>query len=287
MSEDIPRFALFTGSDRVPFQVLAEVASAIQRQVSEDLVKSWGQSAVVSAFPDRNKVPVGYWPVTVLDQTKTGMSGTHYYKDNLQPYAEVLSTNDMSWSVALSHEILEMIIDPRGLKLKPGMSPDVPGLARQRVQYLVEICDPVNAHGYHRYPKDGIDVADFVFPNYYDTNAVAGNKYCMSGVITKPWELPINGYLMYQDQSTRDWYIAQNRHGQISVQWQGKLPPVYGSIREWVDEIMRSKEDYPPKFPELVQHSATLKGIVDAAASANGSVLHATTKGRRRPRPKP
>ena len=59
-----------------------------------------------------------------------------------------------------------MIADPFGNRLVAAMHPLDP---RQRVKYLLEICDPCQAMWY---PVNGVPVSDFYTPRYFDPVAV-------------------------------------------------------------------------------------------------------------------
>src|SRR5689334_10658036 len=100
---------------------VARVAAALQRQATRDFAPIWETSATVDAFPRLEDVPVGYWPMMVMDDIKQeGAAGIHMDKDG-QPYA--LITYGDSWSLTASHEMCEMLADPFGNRLIAGRSP--------------------------------------------------------------------------------------------------------------------------------------------------------------------
>jgi hypothetical protein len=64
------------------------------------------------------------------------------------------------WSVTASHECQEMLADPFGNRLVsgPSLAPD-----QGNVEYLVEVCDPVEDLGF-AYLINGVLVSDFYTP---------------------------------------------------------------------------------------------------------------------------
>ena len=66
----------------------------------------------------------------------------------------------------------------------------------QRVKYLVEICDPCLACWY---PVNGVPVADFYTPRYFDPVRVEGVRYSFTGAVDRPREILEGGYLTFLD----------------------------------------------------------------------------------------
>src|SRR5207244_12823539 len=60
--------ALVAETDRIGSGELARVSAALQRQVMRDFAPFWGVTASVDAFLSLDYVPLGSWPVVVLDQ---------------------------------------------------------------------------------------------------------------------------------------------------------------------------------------------------------------------------
>src|ERR671911_258362 len=93
---------------------VARVAAALQRQATRDFAPIWRQEGTtVDAFPRLEDVPVGYWPMIVIEDVK-GAAGIHL-DENGQPFA-LIEISD-SWSLTASHEALEMLADPWGNRL--------------------------------------------------------------------------------------------------------------------------------------------------------------------------
>jgi len=92
-------------------------AATINTQVSRDLPQYWPISTTVAYLPNPKAVPQGCWPVFLVDKLAPGEGGVHMTKHN-QPYAKVIATpaND-DWTIDVSHETIEMLVDPYGNKL--------------------------------------------------------------------------------------------------------------------------------------------------------------------------
>ena len=171
MSSLLRQVALVKASDRVRMRDFLTVSAAIQKQVSRDLSPIWELSATIDAFEDLEDVPVGYWPVIIVnDFPDPRLAGVHE-DDSGQPFALVKAASEIEdWSVAASHEVLEMLVDPYGNRLIAG---DFPKPRQGRVRFLVEVCDPSEGDA-NIYSSNGVPVSDFYTPNFFDPFGSAG-----------------------------------------------------------------------------------------------------------------
>jgi hypothetical protein len=216
---------------------LSSVAAALQAQVTRDFGPLWGVSAAVDAFPAVEDVPVGSWVVTIEDDIHTPGAGGFHLARSGQPYALVQYSD--TWSLAVSHETLEMLADPSGNRSQAAPSPedDV-----TQSLYLVEVCDPCEAAEY-AYSIDGILVSDFILPRYYDAVA-RGIPYSFTGAVSRPRQVLRGGYVSYLDVS--DHIVRQMIWpGSAQAPSVRELGPITldggGSLREWVD----SRTEHP------------------------------------------
>ena len=157
----------------------------MQKQVTRDFTPIWGCRATVDAFEDLASVPSDYYHVVVfgdperarrtssrsrsardraalIDELRArAAQGIHLNAFTRQPFALVAASD--TWTVSLSHEVLEMLADPFGNRLdRRRASAHDPS---QRVKYLLEVCDPCQSAWY---PVNGIPVSDFYTPRYFD-----------------------------------------------------------------------------------------------------------------------
>jgi hypothetical protein len=182
-------------------------------------------------------VPPGYLRVTIVADHPNGKNGVHLGQDETGcPYALVSDSGD--WNLTISHEVLEMLVDPSLSAFATGTRPD--GAV---VQYLKEICDPCQATPY---VIDGVTVSDFVTPAYFDATALQdGTTYSRCGTVSAPLTVAVGGYLVWKDASGT--YFADTNDG---VDFRTiPIGPFTGGaampIRAWVDANLRPQQTVP------------------------------------------
>jgi hypothetical protein len=173
-------------------EVLLPIVAAIQVQVQRDLGPTWDVHAAVSAFTSLDQVPQGAWPVAVADPKQVPVDGFHFVMNGL-PFAVVGNSEQLSLN--LSHEIAEMLVDANGLRTVAGPSP----LDQTKtVQYFVEVCD---ACEHETYNINGVEVADFVLPGYYDHDGdhLRARGYSFTGAVSNPRQVLNGGYVTWRE----------------------------------------------------------------------------------------
>jgi hypothetical protein len=204
---------------------LAQVGAAIQRQVLRDLAPIWQITASVDHFPTIQDVPLGYWPILIVDEAPQPGSHTD---TNGHPMAFV--EYGPSWSLRASHEAIEMLVDPSGRRMVPGYSPQP---TQDRVEFLVEVCDPCQIGC--GYTVNGILVSDFCTPQYYDPEPTAGSHYDYCGKIRWPREVLAGGYLCWRDPQSGDWFQMNNLGDSQPIKNLGQLPNGPTGFRAIID----------------------------------------------------
>jgi hypothetical protein len=191
-----------TAGNKVGMAELSRVAASLTTQVNRDLHHWWPVKATVLAVPATEKLPVGTWPIHIVDALPPGEGGYHWQDGHNQPYAEV--EYGQGWTVAASHELCEMVIDPAGNRLMTARSIVLDGGAEEyglhQYSYLIEVCDPCEAAGY---TINGVAVSDFVIPQYYHTGTKDG-RYSYTGAIVRPLQVIGGGYLSWYDPASGD-----------------------------------------------------------------------------------
>jgi len=258
-------------------QLVQAVAAALNIQVTRDLTQFWNISATVVYLSDPQKAPSGVWPVRLVKSLPPGEGGFHLDKHN-QPYAEVIATSASDgWTVAASHEVLEMLVDPYGNRLQSSRSIEIAGKKIQdgngQFEYLVEACDPCEADKY-AYPIQGVAVSDFLTPHFYDPMVTPGTRYSFTGALKAPRQILPGGYISWVDPSTETWqqlqYIDTDAPPKIV-----NLGPAKGkSLREWVHTKNRRKNlmttrqlSTKPKNTQLLKDCASHRGRLDQIAT--------------------
>ncbi len=182
--------------DLVGPEELLNVAAALQTQVTRDLSPIWGVSGCVSPFRRLQDVPAGYLPLAIVSkgdlpdqQPNAFHQSTHGQPVGLVAYVD-------GWSLLASHELVEIFCDPWGKLTAPGVRED------QRVQYLVEVCDPCQ---FSSYQINGVPVSDFVTPRYYDEPATTGLRYSFTGSVEHPLQILEGGYISWSTLDGKLW----------------------------------------------------------------------------------
>ena len=99
----------------VPATTLQQIATALQQQVDNDFGPVWGVRADISALATGALIPPDTWPIKIVDDI--GGAGGVHLDENGQPYAEAVTGPQLS--IAISHELLEMLADPWGNRFTP------------------------------------------------------------------------------------------------------------------------------------------------------------------------
>lgn len=222
---------LVSTSPSVKLSDLQDVAAALNKQQVHDFLPAWSRMAQVTAYADPKQVPIGVWPMTVMDQLDDPNAAGYHSDTNNQPFAVVQSGQD--WPVTASHELVEMATDPFGNTLRVGQ------ILGQMVRVLEEPADPVEAHSYK---IDGIPVSEFVFPSYYG-HAVPGRWYSLFGSVKSPLSVDFGGYLSWLDKDG-NWWQSQYFDGsapQIVELGPDTQRPKHMPLRAYIDSLMLAK----------------------------------------------
>jgi hypothetical protein len=229
--------ALVSMTPAVTLAGLAPVSAAIQKQVSRDFGPIWNVEATVDAFDKLEDVPVGYWHVLLQDELPNSAAGLHKRDDDKQPFALVALTTN--WPVFMSHEVLEMLVDPQGTLTRAGNSLK-PG--QGRVEYLIEVCDPCQASKF-AYTVNSVMVSDFYTPQYFDPVKSSGVRYSFSGQVGGPHEVLDGGYLSWFDPKTRHLFQLHVDGKKKTIVKQGEVPFGVESLRAFSDSVSTERRD--------------------------------------------
>jgi hypothetical protein len=197
----------------------------------------WNVQATVDAFDKLEDVPIGYWHVLLQDELPGGAAGLHKRDDNKQPFALVALTTN--WPVFISHEVLEMLIDPQGTLTRAGDSLK-PG--QGRVEYLIEVCGPCQSSKF-AYSVNSVMVSDFYTPQYFDPVKSSGVRYSFSGQVHGPREVLDGGYLSWFDPQTRHLFQLQVDGKKKTIIDKGEIPFAAESLRAFSDSVSSERRD--------------------------------------------
>jgi hypothetical protein len=262
--------ALVSDTRLVNFSDLSTVAAALQKQATRDFGPLWQVNPTVSAFDALESVPVDYWPVIIRDNIDQPGAAGYHTDDNGQPYSLVQA--DDQWQLTASHETLEMLADPFGNRTVAGSPPPQapsPLSALSRVVYLVEVCDPCEDAQF-AYGVNGQQLSDFITPHYYDPNGATGTQYSFRGNIQGPHTVLENGYVSFGNPITSEWYQLVISNGQAQVRDLGKLSRNGRSLRETIDDLVRTvrkTEHYRTRKPLAVTADRVGGAIAESSAA--------------------
>ena len=282
--------ALTSLSSSVTTRSLMIVASAIQKQVTRDFGPIWGIRATVDAFAAITDVPSDYYHVVVFTDTgelverlaaeigddeaealvasfdSDQISGIHLNAWTRQPFALVQAT-DENWTTICSHEILEVLADPYGNRLVAALHPVDP---RMRVKYLLEVCDPCQQIWY---TVNGVGVADFYTPRYFDPVRNGVTPFSFTGELTYPLEILEGGYLSFIDDADAGLYQITYDHN----------PRLIANLRTftYTTRTLRTIVDGDPITPRIVPDALRYATGAVSAPHSGEAVRNASLLGGR------
>jgi hypothetical protein len=230
---------------KIDVDLIHSAAIALNLQVTRDLPQFWPVTATVFYLPNPKKIPAGVWPVQLVKTLPPDEGGFHSDKHK-QPYAKVIaSAEDTTWTIDVSHEILEMLVDPYGNRMQSSVAIEIVGGKIQdgtgQFGYLVEACDPCEDNSY-AYTINGVAVSDFITPHFYDPMVTPGTRYSFTGAIKGPRQILPGGYISWVNAQKDEWqqlmYVDPSKPP--TIQNIGKADSGK-SLREWIDGLAAAK----------------------------------------------
>jgi hypothetical protein len=162
-------------------------------QLNNDVQPIWGTDTVTMVWtPKGTSLPAENWLLTfVNDSDQAGALAYHDVTPAGEPLALVfcrtLMNDKASISVAASHELCEMIVDPelnRGAQSPTGQF------------WALEICDPCEDDSYG-YQSAGTLVSDFITPNWFSPQTLDGVLYSFKGNVKHTFQVLPRGYAQW------------------------------------------------------------------------------------------
>jgi hypothetical protein len=188
-----------TNGGAVSPDTLQQYADALQYQVDNHVAPAWDVHANISVL-DAGAAPS---PGTLLLNIVSYLPGQAGVHTNYQGQASAEAVNGDQLSITLSHELLEMLVDPSGTRVIQAADLD-PYSGGQQVNYLVEVCDPCVVYSYD---IGGVPVSDFVLPSFYDPNAPGNVDF--AGFLAGPLTVPLGCYISWLDPVDNRWHELQ------------------------------------------------------------------------------
>jgi hypothetical protein len=203
----LPSIAVVNFASTLNDQAVQDAIRVVNRQVMEDFVPIWGYGRRLRlhavdfdpAAPDAlapEKVPAESAMYLVDESSLPGALGYHDLNTRDMPVGFVFVLDPSDWTVTLSHEVLELILDPTVNIFVPG--PD-PRNASNTVLHAYEACDAVERFSYQ---IDGVAVSDFLTPSYFTAGDGAGTRNDFLGVGVTSFGVTHNSHIAFFDLST-------------------------------------------------------------------------------------
>ena len=175
-------------------RVLPDIVRAMGKQLARDLSPVWGRPVPSLELTDLPSLSAAQ--IVILDdpdqadalgyhsETPEGLEYGRVFVEPILSHGGSLSKGPNAVSVTLSHELLEMIGDP-GVNLWAD--------ADDGYSYAIELCDACQAASYE---IDGVSVADFVYPTFFDPEPILDRtrRYDHLGLVSRPFETLDGGY---------------------------------------------------------------------------------------------
>jgi hypothetical protein len=184
----IPEIAVFNKAKDPLNLNLDSFVAALQKFVTDCVVPVWGTPARLLQTTDFKK---GAWAVVFLDVADApGALAYHDLTPDGLPLSKVfvrtITEDSASLTVATSHELVEMLVDPAINMMTTG--PDA------TLAYAYESADPVEADTFS-FKVSGFDMTDFVYPSYFEGfHKAKSTKFDYQGKVTKPFQILAGGY---------------------------------------------------------------------------------------------
>jgi len=223
--------AIINASTVLPDAEVQRAIPALQKQVSKHFYPIWGVNARLVFTPKGVLPHKGYWWLAILDNSDVANAlGYHDLSSEGLPLGKVFAGTDLqfglSWTVTLSHELLEMLADPR-----INLTAQIDG----NTLYSFEVCDACEEDSLG-YPIDGIQVSDFVTPQWFEPGRhPAGTAFDYKRHITAPLDLLPGGYISALEFSRGKWVqiMADKRTARAEFKPGSRRSQRQKDRREW------------------------------------------------------
>ncbi|MCZ6463941.1 MAG: S8 family serine peptidase [Proteobacteria bacterium] len=193
-----------------------EVLRGINRQIAQDFAPYWHRTGELrlegavgrKAKPEKASEMRGHGVIYLQDEVGD-VDALGYHDVNLRgiPYGfvflDLCEELGEEWTVTLSHEALELVMDPEANLLVTGPHPDD---SSRQVYHWYEMCDAVQDQ---TYKIDGIEVSNFVLPLYFTESNEKGSRNDFLGLLHGGSGVPSfgvapGGYVGFLDPETGD-----------------------------------------------------------------------------------
>lgn len=188
-----PTISMVNNSTVLSDADVAKTISAFQTQVDRDFAPVWETTATLKFVPKGQQPGPQDWIIYLLDNSdQAGALGYHDLTPAGNPIAKVFIKDDqkygLSWTVTVSHELLEMLVDPYISNCAFIQKTNTTGRL-----YAYEVCDPIEDDSFG-YKIGDVLVSNFIYPAWFESFRRSG-KFDHMSVLTAPLSLAKGGYM--------------------------------------------------------------------------------------------
>lgn len=187
----LPSIAIINKTSHKTPDEVARCARSIDWQIRMNVAPVWGFFATVFAAKEEAALPPTTWRVFLYEElTDVLEAGRLGYHDHVgrdavpRGYVFVGPSEraDELWTEIVSHEVIEMLGDP-WVNLE---------VARGDELWPRELCDAVQGQYYRTPLIEGVEVANFVYPEYFLEGS--DGPYDHLGRLSRPFSVAPTGY---------------------------------------------------------------------------------------------
>jgi hypothetical protein len=166
-------------------RMMSRLTAALQTCYDKHFLPVWGYP--VDLYVTEKPKP-GDWQLVYFDAASLkNMLGRHELTHRGQPISKIFvkALGDEPVSVAASHELFEMVIDPMA-NLWADKTPNT--------QYAYEVCDAVEEDVF---AVNGLPMSNFVYPSWFEPfKHPRGTRFDHKGTLKEPFSMTEGGYVI-------------------------------------------------------------------------------------------
>jgi hypothetical protein len=190
-----PNIAIVNCCKLISADEITKAVEAIQIQIDRDLVPIWNLPANLYVYQQSDVLPKNSWVMYIMDTSdQAGALGYHELTEEGNPIGYVFAADDikygLSWTVTLSHEIIEMLGDPFINQVVFVQKTNTTGTL-----YSWELNDAVEDDSLG-YKINDVLVSDFVTPQWFqEFKTPNSTQFSFMNNVHAPFELANGGYI--------------------------------------------------------------------------------------------
>ena len=170
---------------------MKQLTAALQKFYDKHFLPVWGYA--VKLYNTQKPKPSDWQLVYYKHPDQKGVKelGRHQLTRGYQPISKVFVEKlsaDEPVSLAASHELFEMVIDPLA---------NLWAQKSNRTLYAYEVCDAVEEDKHGSLMQDGMRMSNFVYPAWFEPiDHPPGTKFDHLGTLKEPFSMNEGGYVI-------------------------------------------------------------------------------------------